>query len=288
MTTSATPNPLGKYFRLPGLHVHLPTGGAFFEEGEIEFSQDGGIPVYPMRAADELLLKNPDALMSGFAIEKLLESCVPAIKKPRGISAPDLDVLLLAIRAATYGDNMEIQATCPKCQHENSFDCNLASIIQNVTTLPEVNSVRLTDDLVVYVRPYNLDNTTALSLTTFEETRKVQAADMDDNITPEQKTKQINASMQKLSGLSTKLLAMCIVKIVTPEGEVTDQKFIDEFFENITREWTTRIESKLIELNNAGIDKTISVSCARVGCGNEWTTSVEFDPANFFDSGSSD
>lgn len=281
-----TENPLHKYFRIPGLNISLPTQGKFFTDGAALIA--GNIPVFPMRAADELLLKNPDALMSGFAIEKLLESCVPAIKNPREISAPDLDVLLLAIRAATYGDTMEIQATCPECQTENSFDCDLGAIIQNVKPIPDENFIRLSNDLVVYVRPYNLENTTALSLATFEETRKVQAADMNDQLTTEQKSHQINVSMQRLSSLNTTLLSKCVVKIVTPEGEVSDPAFIDEFFQNITKTWTSLIEDKLLELNNAGIDKSISVKCSRVTCGHEWKTVVEFDPANFFDTGSSD
>jgi hypothetical protein len=281
-------NPLSKYFRVPGLHVHLPTSGAFFSEGTIEFLADNSLAVLPMRAADELLLKNPDALMSGYAIEKLIESCVPGVKNPREISAPDLDVLLLAIRAATYGDQMEIQATCPKCQHVNTFDCDLPNIIQNTTPVPADNAVRLTDDIVVYVRPYNLDNTTSLSMATFSETRKVQALDFTENVTHEQRTAQMNSSMDELAKLAARLVAQCIVRIVTPEGEVTESSHIQEFFGNISRSWTNKIEEKLNELNSAGIDKTLKVKCERATCGNEWTTTVEFDPSSFFDSGSSD
>lgn len=281
-------NPLAKYFRVPGLHVRLPTGGVFLSEGGVELATDGTVPVFPMRAADELLLKNPDALMSGYAIEKLLESCVPAIKYPKLVSAPDMDVLLLAIRAATYGDVMEIQASCPKCQHTNTFECNLPALIEKVTVCPSDTSVRLTDDLVVYVRPYNLENQTRLSLATFEETRKVQALDLSETATAEQRTLQMNTSMETLAELSADLMAQCVTRVVTPEGEVTDRTYIGDFFGNITRSWTQKIEKMLTELNSAGIDKTLHVTCQRADCGAEWDTTVEFDPSNFFDSGSSD
>lgn len=285
---AAANNPLTKYFRVPGLHVRLPSGGRFFPEGGIEFTADNAVPVLPMRAADELLLKNPDALMSGFAIEKLLESCVPAIKFPRMISAPDLDVLLLAIRAATYGDEMEIQAVCPKCGHTNAFETHLPGIIETVKDCVEDATVRLTDELVLYLRPYSLDDTTMLSLATFEETRKVQALEMDETASAEKKTAQMNASMDRLAKLSSQLMANCITRIVTAEGEVTERKYIDEFFANINRQWSQKVEKLLNELNSAGIDKSVSVKCEKTKCEHEWTTTVEFDPSNFFASGSSD
>jgi hypothetical protein len=56
----------------------------------------------------------------------------------------------------------------------------------------------------------------------------------------------------------------------------------------VSRAWTVMIEDKLTEMNNAGIDKTIAVKCERASCQNEWKTTVEFDPASFFASGSSD
>lgn len=42
-----TSNPLEKYFRLPGVHVPLPSRGAFMPQNSIEFTLNGDIPVYP-------------------------------------------------------------------------------------------------------------------------------------------------------------------------------------------------------------------------------------------------
>ena len=37
-------------------------------------------PVLPMTAKDELIMKNPDALLNGDAVIQVIESCVPTIK----------------------------------------------------------------------------------------------------------------------------------------------------------------------------------------------------------------
>lgn len=276
---SETPNPLQQYFRVPGLNINLPSGGRFLPPSAIKFSEDGTIPVFPMRAADELLLKNPDALMSGYAIENMLRSCVPAIKTPRLIPASDLDVILLAVRAATYGDEMEFPANCPECDHLNDFAANLPAMLNDIKPLPDDTTVRLSDELVVRLRPYSFADTTQLSLTTFQETRKVQATDMED-VPEEAKTAQLNDSMSKLSDLSTKLLADCVMAVVTPDGEVIDPAHIREFMENMARPWSKKIEDKLKEMNDAGVDKNVPMTCQK--CGHEWTSSIEFDPANFF------
>src|SRR5882672_5887054 len=153
-------DPLAKYYRMPGVHIKLPTNGAFMPPGSVQFTMKGDLPVYPMRAADELLLKSPDALMSGFAIEELLKSCVPAVKAPRLITSVDLDVLLLAIRAATYGEMLQLEPTCPQCSTVNDTKVNMGRIMATTQPIEPENPVRLSDDVVVLVRPYNMDNIT--------------------------------------------------------------------------------------------------------------------------------
>jgi hypothetical protein len=270
-------NPLAKYFRAPGVHVRLPTNGVFMPPGSVSLTLTGELPVFPMRAADELLLKSPDALMSGYAIEKLIESCVPAIKHPRLISSPDLDVILLAIRAATYGEMITTTATCSDCGTETQTQCNLSNMIANMTMVDPENVVRLSDEMVVFLRPYNMTNATTLGVASFEEMRKVQAVETAE---PDVRREQVNSSMQRLSHLATMMMADCIVYIVIPEGNIADPVMIREFLDNVSKEWTDRLQTKLDTMNNAGIDKSYEVTCEK--CSHKWKTQIEFDPATFF------
>lgn len=274
-------NPLAAFFRAPGLHVKLPTGGAFLPESEFDPTLAGDLPVYPMRAADELLLKSPDALMSGHAIVSLIKSCVPGIRDPRKISTPDLDVLLLAIRAATFGDSMDLDLKCPSCNTENSFTCSLGSIMATVTNVPAENPVRLTDEVVAYVRPYTLEVATRVALSTFEEARKIQAT---EDMEGEERTKIINDCYDRLNILNMRALASSIVKVVVPGSVVSNPAHISEFIGNTDRNWIEKIEERLKAVNGMGIDKTIAVQCT--SCEHEWTAAIEFDPSSFFVKGS--
>jgi len=70
-----------------------------------------------------------------------------------------------------------------------------------------------------------------------------------------------------------------------PEGEVTDKPAIAAFVSNVSRSWVAKIDERLREINEKGINKKIDAKCGK--CNNEWQTDVEFNPATFFVSGSS-
>jgi hypothetical protein len=283
ITVDAQANPLAQYFRVPGYHITLPTNGAYLPPDSIEFTMTGEVPIFPMRAADELLLKSPDALMSGYALEKLIESCVPAIKcSPRLIATPDLDVILLAIRAASFGETMDIEVKCPSCGEINTYSVELPPILATASKIPEETPVRFSDDVVVYIRPYNLDNATKLAMASFTEAKKLRNIEkMPDD---DAKQARINESYSAINVVSQSLLAECVYKVVTPAGTVDDRKNIHEFLGNVPRSWSKMIDEALRGLNDKSLDKRVALKCQ--SCGHEWTTEIEFDPINFFVQGS--
>jgi len=112
-------NPLAKHFRQPKIYLRLPSQGRFWPEGSIDMPENGELPVYSMTAKDELVLKTPDALINGQSTVNLIQSCVPNIKDGFAIPSLDLDALLVAIRIASYGEQLTITATIPNTDIEN-------------------------------------------------------------------------------------------------------------------------------------------------------------------------
>jgi len=277
---------LSKYYRLPGMNVQLPTQGAFLPEGSVTFVNGNEVEVLPMRASDEMMLKNPDALMSGNAVEMLFQSCVPSITSPADISAPDMDVLLLAIRVATYGRVMEVETDCPECSAHLAFDCNLPLMLQTQVNVDPVNEVRLTDDIVVYLRPFTLRDVGELSRRVFDEERRLRLLESDETLTEDQRQPHRNALYKRMAELQSKMSSNTITKIVVPEGEVVDRAAIAGFMANTSAAWARKIDEKQFEMSKAGIDKTVPAVCEH--CNHEWNTAVEFDPTTFFGQGSSE
>lgn len=283
-TQPAGGNPLAGYFRMPGLTVPLPTGGRYLPAGTIEMDATGRVEVFPMGSADELLLKSPDALMSGLAVERLLMSCVPSIKAPQMISAPDLDVLLIAIRVATYGNLMPVDVECPSCSEEMSFDCDLSAVLGTMVDVPETIELRLSKDVIVVMKPHSMASQTKLLLAAYDEQRRAQNID-EDSLTDEQRKHLYEVTIDRFAGFQAQSLTNGIVKIVVPNNEVAERKFIEEFVRKTTKQWQNKIQNKLEEINTMGVNRDIEVKCT--ACAHEWKSTLEFNPATFFEQSSS-
>ena len=99
-------NPLSNWFRQPKIYVKLPSQGRFYPPNTLDVSSNDEYPVFAMTAKDELMFKTPDALLSGQSTVEIIKSCIPAIKEPWQMPSIDVDFALIAIRIATYGENI--------------------------------------------------------------------------------------------------------------------------------------------------------------------------------------
>ena len=104
-------NPLFKHFRQPAIHIKLPSEGQYWPAGSVEIPQTGELPIYPLTTRDELTLRTPDALMNGSSVVDVMQSCCPSIKNAWDMPSVDVDAILIAIRIASYGHELEVGAT---------------------------------------------------------------------------------------------------------------------------------------------------------------------------------
>ena len=108
---SQTGSKLAQFYRQPEIYITLP-GSQFYPEDVLEITASGEIPIFPMTAKDDIIIKTPDALISGEAVVNVISSCVPAIKDPWKMPASDVDFVLIAIRIASFGNEMLLDYTC--------------------------------------------------------------------------------------------------------------------------------------------------------------------------------
>ena len=278
-------NPLSKYFRQPGIHITLPSRGLYFKNNEAKLAMNNEIAILPMTAADEIIINNPDSLLNGSAIEKIITSCCPGIKFPRQLPVIDVDVIMLAAKLVSYGDVLELTAECPKCKTANTFEVSIRELLSKIKLLPDEISTRLNDDLIVVLRPYTLEVSNRINMAQFEENKLLQLI-MKEEHEEKVKVNALATSFDRITNLNLEALSECVIKVITPEGEVTDPKSIKEFMNNISREFIKKIKDKLQELNDYGLPKSINVECENEKCKHEWETAVVYDPSSFFVSGS--
>lgn len=275
-------NPLANYFRQPKLYMKLPSHGNFYLDDSLDRSEIDEYAVYAMTAKDELMFKTPDALMNGQATVEVIKSCVPSIKNPWNMPSIDLDAVLVAIRIATYGDNMDINANCPSCNHFNEYSLNLVNYLDHLTKFDYQGSITI-GPLVVNIRPYSYRELNKTSLKTLEQ-QKIFSIVNDENIPDEEKIEKFGESFVKLTYLTVEIIAGCISSIESPEGIVDDKEMILEFIQNSPSEVFNTLSEHINDMKEQMTLKAQDVECAE--CKHIWTVEVAMDQTNFFAKGS--
>ena len=284
VSASVTPasNPLAQYFRQPKIYIKLPSHGKFYNEGSLDRSEIDEYAVYAMTAKDELMFKTPDALMNGQATVEVIKSCIPAIKDPWNMPSIDLDAALMAIRIASYGENMEVSTNCPSCGENNEYSINLVNYLGELTQFVYEDTIEI-NDLVVNIRPYTYKEVTKTALKTLEQ-QKIFNLVNDDSSPDEDKVQKFGESFVKLTELTVDVITGCIVSIQTPHGTVSNQQQIKEFIENAPSDVFNMINNRITSMRENMALKAQNVECAE--CGHHWNVEITMDQTNFFAVGS--
>lgn len=278
-------NPLKKYFRQPKLFITLPSQGEYYPLNAIEMTKTGELPVYAMTAKDELSMKTPDALLNGQATVDLIQSCIPNIKDAWKMPSIDLDLALIAIRIATYGENLDITTKIPNIGVEKEYTVDLRKILQQLSAATYENFIEI-NSMQVYLRPLTYKEFTEASLKTFEEQRIFRLVN-DQNIPDHEKLAKFSESFSKLTRMTVGMITNSIAKIVADDVEVTDQRFIKDFIDNADKEFYNQITDHLeIQKSKFQIKPLKVVSEpeeVEAGAPVEFEVPITFDQSNFFE-----
>ena len=275
-------NPLSNHFRSPKLYIKLPSGTDLYSKDVIEFPDSGELPIFPMTAKDEILLKNPDALLNGEATVQLIKSCCPNVKQPLEVYAPDIDAILVAINGASNNDNIEVKAPCPDCEEESEITLSAEAILEMMGKLEKSYVVDIADNLQVELRPFTYRSTIKVGLASFQSSRSLQSlADLTDDL---DKLKVFNENFMRIAGANFELLVDSVKSVTIKQDDedivVTDRKQILEFLENCESSVGKKIEESSTEINSIGINKEATFQCEK--CDKTFESPVQFDPVNFF------
>ena len=284
--TNLQPNPLASFMRQPKIYIRLPSNGEFWPAGSLQISETGEYPVYSMTAKDELMLKVPDAVMSGQAVVDVIQHCVPNIKNTWHMPNIDLDVVLIAIRLATYGEKMTTPITFGE-DIEMEYSVDLRQVMDDlISTITWNPVVPINENLTVFVKPMTYKQISESALKTFE-TQKIMQIVNNDGLSEEDRLKLFKESFSKLTELTLGMVRASIVKIDSSEGSTEDPKFINEFIDNVDKEIFNKIQEHLDMLREANTLKPIIVPVSdemreKGITGETVEVPMVFDPATFF------
>lgn len=286
-------NPLKQFARTPKIYVRLPTLNRFYAEEIIEAAPNGEIPVKAMTASDDLLMKNPDALLNGDAVFQALKSCVPNVKDVKKLLVPDVYSLLLGLRYASYGDKMIYKVKCPKCGAEHEEKVSIRQLLDYSRSIEDfgdnVYTITHGDDakVAIHIMPSPYLDVTNANLMIFEQTRMMQYLAADDEISTQERNEKMKEAYDKLAAFNIQVLINSIEKvdIIQMSGEeevktsIKDRNHITEFVRDLEKDHSDSLNKMLESLNEIGPPKTVNVVCD--SCQHEYEMEVRFDPVNF-------
>ena len=273
-------NPLTQYFRHSKINITLPTAGRFWPDGCLVCNEDGSLDVMAMTARDEILLKSPEGLLSGSSVVSAISSCISGIKDPWKIPGHDLDTILIAIRIASYGHDLEITTQCKHCNASNTNTIDLRSLLDSIPKDGIKNIYKL-DDLTFEFFPYDFAYMNKNNKAQFDQEQLARSI-VNENTNDEDKKEYFKKMFNDLAVTNAESLIHAITKISLPDGTVVkDKEMIGEFINNADRETIKNIKAKLTDMNESASIKPMQITCDE--CEKSYETSIEFNQSNFFE-----
>ena len=272
-------NPLQKYFRQPAIYVKLPSNGKFYPPEALDMPANGEIPIYPMTATDEIISRTPDALFNGSAMTQLLQSCVPNIREPWVIPQIDIDLLLTAIRIASYGHEMEMTTKCPKCEEEQDYALDLRNVIDSYGTPDYTKPVQI-GDMQIYFKPLTYLQINENSKKQFEQQKVVQMSTQSESMSEEDRLAAMGSALTEITKMTMSTIAACIAAIKTSDAMVDDPEHIKEFISNVDAKIFSRIRDHLNSIRESSEMKPLKIKCK--DCEHEYEQPFTLDMSNFF------
>ena len=274
-------NPLQKYFRQPSIYVKLPSEGKFYPPGTLEMPVNGEIPVYPMTAMDEIVNRTPDALFNGSAVAEIFKSCIPNIKDPWAIPQTDVDMLLTAVRIASYGHEMEMTVTCPHCNESQDYALDLRVVIDQYQS-PDYSKPAQISDLEIFFKPMSYHDLNETAKAQFEQQKVMQMTQANADIPDEDKMTALGQALTNVTKLTMGAMAHSIAMVRVNGEPVDNPEHIKEFMDNCDTKIFNRIRDHLSTLREGTELKPLSIKCSNEECGKEYQQPFTLDMSNFF------
>ena len=275
-------NPLKQYFRQPAIYIGLPSQGHNYPDGALTMPPTGELPVYPMTAIDEITYRTPDALYNGQATVNVIQSCIPDIKDAWAVPSTDTDTLLIAIRIATYGHDMDFGTVCPACKNESERTLDLRTVLDSLKPADYSKTITA-GDMEIFFKPLTYKNINDNNAMQYENQKLLQMLPETD-VPDSEKMSALTTAFKKITEITVNAISQSISAIKTPQALVNEPAYIEEFLKNCDRQLFNQIRDFIIELKVNAEMQPLKIVCSE--CNHNYEQNITLDMSSFFASAS--
>ena len=201
---------------------------------------------------------------------------MPDITDPWSIPSTDLDAILIAIRSAAQGNEMEIESECPSCKEVSNYGINLIGILQTMKPGDYTKELQISD-LFIKFRPLTYREMNQAAMAQFE-IQKIFSS-MDD-LSEEERTKKTQDAIVKITEITMAVLAQTIEYVKTPNITVTETEFILDFLKNCDKNSYIELRDYHSKLKDSTQIKPQKIKC--VHCQHDYEQSIVINVTDFF------
>lgn len=277
-----------KSFRKIELYTTLPSGGAYWPDGSIDLSSSNPskeIGIMPMTMLDEINLRTPDSLMNGEAVVGIIKSCCPQIKDPWNAPLLDLETILVGIRIATYGPQLNVSVNVPEVNVQHEFTIDISDAIANLVPGTFMATHTLSNGHTINIKPMTYRTMTETNIKNYEQARLATNLKNTD-LTEAQRMEEIQKSFKNITNLTIKNMADQVTSVKTLDGNVSTTSDVFQYVTNIPAPIAQEIKAIVTEQNRLGTMKPITIpvpeDLVKQGAPETITQSLMLDQANFF------
>ena len=238
----------------PTEFVELPSRGKFYPSDHPLHNKEV-IEMRFMTAKDEDILTSPALLRNGLAIDRLIENLiVDSNVSVNDLLIGDKNAVILAARISGYGEQYNVNVTCPNCQASIEHEFDLSEIPHQNGTIPE------DDNENVYLTP---EGTFVAKLPKSQfsvEFKLLTGQDEDYLEKVALKTKKLNLP----EASATNLLKRLVVSV----NDVTVTSEINNFIDNMPAQ-DARFLRACVTTVTPNVDMTQEVECSSCGTVSE-------------------
>lgn len=270
-------------FRTPSVYITLPSKGQYWPEGSLDIkSPTGELAVQSMTVRDEMSLKTPDALMNGVAVVNVIQSCCPDIKDAWQVPSMDLDTILVAIRIATYGEQLEVKSLIPKVNEMQTVSINLNSVVDQIEKRPFTEDHQLSDSTVIKIKPMNYRGITDANIKNYEQARLAESI-RKSSLNEDQKLAEIQKAFNNIANMTIDNMVNQIIAVKYKNEPIQD---IKQFITEIPAKIANEIKEVLNSQKDIGTipHQTVATPQEFVdkGAPQSYPQPITLDYANFF------
>ena len=269
---------LEKHKRHPKLYIDLPSQGKWYNDTIV--TKVESMPVFGMTAMDEIVLKTPDALFSGEATAQVIKSCMPDILDPWQLVGYDIDYILIAIRIATYGEDIDITTTCPKCESETVGTVPLQRLLENLNNNPITQDFQM-EDLTFILHPVTFRDTTNFSIESYSLQRQILQVE-NTNLSRQEKDEQLNLLYTAVAELNLKVAVAYLNAVTDGNDQETDKQTITTFVQENDVKFYEKLRSTITQLTKNWQLPPFDIQCTSEECEHTYNTKLDMDYSNFF------